>query len=124
MRAAPGAVAWLGRLPQRLLIGAVQGYRLFFSAWLGNGCRFTPTCSVYAIEVLERHGALSGSYLTTRRLLRCHPGCAGGHDPVPDLAPGWLGGRRAAASASASLSSSSSSEAAASAPRTPCEISS
>ncbi|WP_428416075.1 membrane protein insertion efficiency factor YidD [Methylibium sp.] len=122
MRAAPGAAAWLGRLPQRLLIGAVQGYRLFFSAWLGSGCRFTPTCSVYAIEALERHGALSGSYLTTRRLLRCHPGCAGGHDPVPDLPPGWLTGRRAAESSFPS--SSSSSEVAVSAPRAPCEISS
>ncbi len=71
----------------RLLRAAVQGYRLLFSAWLGSGCRFTPSCSIYALEALDRHGALGGSWLTTRRLLRCHPGCAGGHDAVPLEAP-------------------------------------
>lgn len=76
--------------PRALLMLLVRGYRLFFSAWLGSGCRFTPSCSAYALEALERHGALAGSYLSGRRLLRCHPGCPGGHDPVPELAPGWL----------------------------------
>jgi len=70
-----------------LLIGLVKGYRLLLSPWLGAGCRFEPTCSVYAIGALQRHGALAGSYLAGRRLLRCHPGCAGGHDPVPEQAP-------------------------------------
>lgn len=73
----------------RALRALVRFYRLFFSAWLGSGCRFTPSCSAYAIEALERHDAMSGSYLTARRLLRCHPGCAGGHDPVPTQAPLW-----------------------------------
>ena len=69
---------------QRLLIGLVKGYRLLLSPWLGSACRFEPTCSLYAIGALERHGALAGSYLTLRRLARCHPWCAGGCDPVPE----------------------------------------
>lgn len=68
---------------QQLLIGFVKGYRLLLSPWLGASCRFTPTCSVYALEALETHGAGMGSYLTLRRLARCQPLCAGGHDPVP-----------------------------------------
>lgn len=83
-------LAGLATLPRRLLIGLVQAYRLLLSPWLGSGCRFEPTCSVYALGALERHGALAGSYLAGRRLLRCHPACAGGHDPVPERAPGWL----------------------------------
>ena len=66
------------------LIGLVKGYRLLLSPWLGSSCRFTPTCSVYSIEALERHGALRGSYLTLHRLARCNPLCKGGHDPVPE----------------------------------------
>lgn len=71
----------------RLLIGVVKLYRLLLSPWLGSACRFEPTCSAYALEALQRHRALTGSYLTVRRLLRCHPWCAGGHDPVPEQAP-------------------------------------
>lgn len=74
------------RLPRRLLIGGVRAYRLLLSPWLGNSCRFEPTCSVYAIGALERHGALAGSALALARIGRCHPWCAGGFDPVP-LAP-------------------------------------
>lgn len=70
-------------LPQRLLLGLLNAYRLLFSAWLGNQCRFEPSCSRYAIEAVLRHGAAAGSYLAARRLLRCHPWCAGGCDPVP-----------------------------------------
>jgi uncharacterized protein len=66
-----------------LLVSLIKGYRLFLSPWLGSACRFTPTCSAYSIEALERHGAAAGSYLTLRRLARCHPWCEGGHDPVP-----------------------------------------
>jgi putative membrane protein insertion efficiency factor len=68
---------------QKILIGIVQFYRLFLSAWLGSACRFTPTCSAYALEALQQHGAGRGSYLAARRIVRCHPWCAGGHDPVP-----------------------------------------
>ena len=71
------------RLPQRLLKGLVHGYRLLFKAWLGSACRFEPSCSAYALQALDRHGAAKGSLLTAARLLRCHPYCAGGCDPVP-----------------------------------------
>jgi len=73
---------------QRALIGLVRGYRLLLSPWLGASCRFEPTCSVYSIEALQRHGAVAGSYLTVHRILRCNPFCEGGHDGVPDNAPG------------------------------------
>ena len=72
---------------RRALVIAVKGYRLLLSPWLGSSCRFEPTCSVYAIEALERHGAAAGSYLTVARLARCHPWCAGGNDPVPAQSP-------------------------------------
>ncbi len=77
----------LMRLPQVLLISLVRGYRLLLSPWLGSACRFTPTCSVYALDALAQHGALGGSYLTIARLGRCHPWCAGGHDAVPNEWP-------------------------------------
>ena len=70
-----------------LLIAIVKGYRLLLSPWLGSACRFEPTCSVYSIQAVQRHGALAGSYLTLHRLGRCHPWCKGGHDPVPDEKP-------------------------------------
>lgn len=66
-----------------LLVGLVKGYRLFLSPWLGSSCRFTPTCSAYSLEALEKHGAAAGTYLTAARIARCHPWCEGGHDPVP-----------------------------------------
>ena len=72
---------------QALLMGIVRGYRLLLSPWLGSACRFEPTCSAYSLQALERHGAAGGSYLTLRRLARCHPWCDGGLDPVPDEPP-------------------------------------
>lgn len=69
------------------LMMLVRGYRLMLSPWLGPSCRFEPTCSAYALQALELHGAAAGSYLTLRRLARCQPWCEGGHDPVPDQAP-------------------------------------
>ena len=68
---------------QSLLMTLVRGYRLLLSPWLGSSCRFEPTCSVYSLHALELHGAARGSYLTLHRLVRCHPWCVGGHDPVP-----------------------------------------
>ena len=65
------------------LIGLVKGYRLLLSPWIGSACRFTPTCSAYSLQALQQHGAAAGSYLTLARIARCHPWCAGGHDPVP-----------------------------------------
>jgi len=75
--------SFLVTLPQRVLIWLVRGYRLLLSPWLGSSCRFEPTCSAYALQALQVHGAAAGSYLTATRLLRCHPWCQGGHDPVP-----------------------------------------
>lgn len=69
------------------LIGLVRGYRLLLSPWLGSACRFSPTCSAYALQALEQHGALVGSYLAAARIGRCHPWCDGGMDPVPVQPP-------------------------------------
>ena len=69
------------------LMGLVRAYRLLLSPWLGSACRFEPTCSAYSLQALEKHGAAAGTYLTVARLARCHPWCAGGHDPVPEQAP-------------------------------------
>jgi uncharacterized protein len=70
-------------LPQKALLSLVLGYRLLLSPWLGSSCRFTPTCSAYALDALTQHGAVGGSYLSAARLVRCHPWCAGGIDHVP-----------------------------------------
>ena len=94
---------WLRRiidLPRILLMALVRAYRLLFSPWVGQSCRFEPSCSRYALEALEKHGALGGTALTTWRLLRCHPLCAGGHDPVPDNMP-WARHRSPPTSSSA-----------------------
>ncbi len=66
-----------------LLVAAVTLYRWLISPLLPPACRFHPTCSAYALEALRRHGAARGSYLTVKRLARCHPLCEGGIDPVP-----------------------------------------
>jgi len=62
----------------------IKGYRYLISPMLPPTCRFHPTCSAYAIEALERHGLLRGSWLAIRRVGRCHPFCEGGVDPVPE----------------------------------------
>ena len=62
----------------------VRAYRLLFSPWVGHGCRFQPTCSAYALEALEKHGGIRGSWLAARRILRCHPCGGSGIDNVPD----------------------------------------
>lgn len=79
----------LALLPRRVLIALVHGYRYLLKPWLGSACRFEPTCSAYALVALQRHGAAKGSVLVTGRLLRCHPWCDGGCDPVPDRWPAW-----------------------------------
>lgn len=78
-------VAALRRRPQQALMALVRGYRWWLKPWLGSACRFEPTCSAYALLALQRHGALRGTAMAGRRLLRCHPYCAGGCDPVPDV---------------------------------------
>jgi putative membrane protein insertion efficiency factor len=73
--------------PRQSLLWVVKGYRLLLKPWLGNACRFEPTCSQYALTALERHGAIAGATLAAGRLLRCHPWCSGGCDEVPVQAP-------------------------------------
>lgn len=68
---------------KRLLQLPIRLYRWFISPLLGQNCRYHPSCSAYALEAIETHGALRGAWLATRRLCRCHPWGGAGHDPVP-----------------------------------------
>ena len=66
-----------------ILISLIRVYQYLFRPLLGANCRFAPTCSEYAREAIEKHGAAKGTLLAVRRVLRCHPYHAGGYDPVP-----------------------------------------
>jgi putative membrane protein insertion efficiency factor len=68
---------------KRLLIWLLQGYRFAISPLYGQVCRYHPSCSAYALEAVTVHGSLRGTWLAVRRVGRCHPWAAGGHDPVP-----------------------------------------
>ncbi len=68
---------------KRLLILGVRAYQVGLGPLLPASCRYYPSCSAYAIEALEKHGALRGTWLSVRRILRCHPFRPGGYDPVP-----------------------------------------
>lgn len=68
---------------KRVLLFALYGYKYALSPFWGAHCRFHPSCSSYALEAIERHGARRGAWLALRRVLRCHPWHAGGYDPVP-----------------------------------------
>ena len=68
---------------RNLLVLTIRGYQLWLSPLLPAACRYYPTCSAYAIEALERHGAARGTWLAIRRIARCHPFRPGGYDPVP-----------------------------------------
>lgn len=68
---------------RKVLIVLIRIYQWTISPFLGNICRFYPSCSHYGVEALEKHGAARGIYLTLKRLLKCHPWHPGGHDPVP-----------------------------------------
>ena len=76
-----------------LLRCLIRGYQLVISPVLGPSCRYLPSCSDYAVEAIERHGALAGMWLALRRLARCHPWGGSGYDPVPE--PGAFDGPRA-----------------------------
>lgn len=67
-----------------LALKLLRAYQLLISPMLGQNCRFSPSCSNYAMQAIERFGFFKGTWLTTRRLLRCHPFHPGGHDPIPE----------------------------------------
>ena len=69
---------------QTILIKLILAYQKALSPWIGNSCRFYPSCSNYGIEAIQRHGALKGSWLTLKRLIRCNPLAKSGLDLVPD----------------------------------------
>jgi putative membrane protein insertion efficiency factor len=70
---------------QWICLGIIRGYKYFISPFLPPSCRFTPTCSCYAAEAIEKHGPLKGVFLALGRIFRCHPFCHGGYDPVPPV---------------------------------------
>ena len=67
-----------------LALWLLRGYQVMISPLLGQTCRFSPSCSNYSMQAIERYGFFKGVYLTATRLLRCHPFHPGGHDPVPE----------------------------------------
>jgi putative membrane protein insertion efficiency factor len=71
--------------PQKLAITFIRGYQRFISPLLGSNCRFQPTCSSYATQAIERFGVIKGSWLASKRIVKCHPLHEGGDDPVPPL---------------------------------------
>ena len=72
---------------RRLLILAIKGYKRFISPALPPACRYLPTCSMYALEAIERHGTAKGVWLGAKRVCRCHPWGGSGYDPVPEKDP-------------------------------------
>lgn len=68
---------------KRLLIGLIRLYQYAISPFLGRSCRFVPSCSEYAVEAVQKHGAIKGGWLGLKRIGRCHPWHPGGYDPVP-----------------------------------------
>jgi len=68
---------------EKILLFLIRAYQLTLSPFLGQHCRFTPSCSQYATQAIRKYGALKGSWLTIKRIGRCHPFCDGGYDPVP-----------------------------------------
>jgi putative membrane protein insertion efficiency factor len=70
-------------LAVRLALALIRGYKIFISPYFWGSCRFLPSCADYAAEAIVRHGVVRGGWLAFRRLTRCHPFCAAGHDPVP-----------------------------------------
>ena len=74
-------LSWLDWLGRRTVILGVRGYQLLISPWLGQNCRFVPSCSAYMIEAVEKYGVIRGVWKGLRRIGRCHPLHPGGFDP-------------------------------------------
>ena len=72
----------------KILTSMIRGYRYLLSPFLAPSCRYQPTCSKYALDALNEHGAIKGGYLAIRRVFRCHPWGGSGYDPVPALQKG------------------------------------
>jgi len=70
-------------LPAKAVVLLIRGYQKIISPWLGQRCRFSPTCSQYCIDALRQHGMVYGLWLGMKRIFKCHPFHPGGHDPVP-----------------------------------------
>lgn len=70
---------------KRLLLALIRGYQFLLSPWIGNQCRFYPTCSEYAKQAIIHHGSAKGSFLAVKRVCKCHPWHPGGFDPVPGV---------------------------------------
>lgn len=74
-------------LGTKIALTLIRFYQLAISPYLAPRCRFTPTCSHYALVALKEHGLIKGGWLTLKRILKCHPLCTGGYDPVPPKTP-------------------------------------
>ena len=75
-------MSWLKDLPRRAIILMIRGYQIWISPLLGCNCRFTPSCSQYFVDAVNKHGVWRGSWKGVFRILRCHPFHPGGHDPA------------------------------------------
>lgn len=73
----------IAQLPAKFLILLIRIYQVTLSPFIGNSCRYTPTCSNYGIEAIQKYGALKGGWLTFKRILSCNPWGGSGYDPVP-----------------------------------------
>jgi hypothetical protein len=71
------------KVAARFILILIRAYQVGVSPWLGPACRYEPTCSAYAEQAVQKHGAARGSWIALRRLLRCHPWGGSGYDPVP-----------------------------------------
>ena len=80
----------IGNITSLPFIALIKLYQLIISPWLGSQCRFTPTCSHYAIEALKKHGPVKGLWLAIERIVRCNPWGGHGNDPVPPSSKGEL----------------------------------
>lgn len=76
-------LSWAVSIPRRIIVTLIQAYKRLISPLFPPSCRFTPSCSTYALTSVERYGAIRGGWLAIRRILKCHPFHPGGHEPVP-----------------------------------------